>query len=440
MAVAVYPIQNYSNEPRKLPYPVRDGFASKYGQAFKAVQMDDTHNRMRRKWAMQPMEYSITWQFTWSQFEFFEAFIKYDCAQASGYFLMPLYPGAPLSTFRLESYPETAFSADKGCWTVTAKVEQIRAAPIGFDAKPATLPLWPESLGEPEKDGYSISRPDQVTRGNISSGIEAERVRFKDEIAIVKCKFIFTGAQYATFDDFVHNQLLGGLAPFKGHFANGKGSSLTRCQLTDIGVSQSGINYEISLTMELRDFPQMSEFDYRGYNFFALHDDITFSATVDPKFGRVQQEQYGFTDSIKFKVGKKLVDNYGFVESGPFIVAKYKRTLTDSQTFIAALSFNIQPQLSDTLRFSSLGQICKNQYIDPDYIQAGYFADCVPFSVETAGYETFGMSEALSFISSFHTMPIDGIGTIASGTISNRQYIDIDYIEYDYTIDVVRTF
>jgi hypothetical protein len=274
-----FPIESYAGEPKKLPYPVRDNASFKYGQPIMRTQMDDGHSRVRRRWDQQPANFNLQWNLSWDQLAWFEAFLKYDCALACGQFNIALSPGGTVCTLKFTSYPSISFVS--GVWQLVGTIESILNGPVGFGSAPLVLPTWPSTLPEPEQESYSITRPNAVTRSNITSGLATQRQRFSYDVGTIAMTFLLDANQKETYDNFIANELIGGLAPFQGYFANGTGTALRRMQFVDVPtVTTNGAAFVVTAQMDIADIPQVSEFIYRGLGQLSLSDSFVLDAEV----------------------------------------------------------------------------------------------------------------------------------------------------------------
>lgn len=428
---AVYPID-------KLPYPVRDSFSQQYGNGYTANQMDDNHRRMRRKFEMLPQNSSITWRFTWGQYNLWEAFLRYDCAQASGYFTIALYPAAPTYTYRLTGYPQSAFDENTNSWTVTGTVERIRVAP-NAPAATGVLPQWPATLPVWEKSGYQINRDDTVSRSSITDGLANQISRFTEEVVVVAATLLLTESELAIFDAFVHDTLIGGLAPFSGYFANGTGTTLQRLNfIAAPKIESSGAAYKVTVSMEIRDIPVMSQLVYTGQNILTLSDTITYTATIAAKLGIQPNESMAFNDSVSFKIGTNANDSFSYSEAIAIIINAV-RPLAESLTLSESMAFNIGfNSLNDSIVYKTNGQACYEDYAT-DWVKFGYDAKCNIFSVEEVNSENMTWDESVAMVLSFQRTFAESLTLNTVGNVSMDAYSSL-YVSFGYTADAVATF
>lgn len=256
MAYPEYPID-------RLPYPVRESYSGQYAEQPRAVKMDSGRSRMRRRHSVQPDAITISFRFTYKQLEYFEAWLKWKVANAVGYFTLALNPDLPAQTYRLTKYPDISY--DPGAnWIVDCAVEIVRAAPTG--SKITQLRTFPITLPMPEQSGYGITRPDAVTRSNVTGGLASERNRFVNEVGIVTMKWILDSNEILIWDDFVHNQLFGGLAPFKGWFTNGRGAKSDQViQFVESPKkTTNGQLYMIEVKAQTMNIPTMTYLEFIG--------------------------------------------------------------------------------------------------------------------------------------------------------------------------------
>jgi hypothetical protein len=362
----------------ECPFPVRDSYSGKYGTQFKRTVMDDGHGRYRRQWAAQSVANTLNWQMNWDQLDFFEAFLKYECSEGTGFFTMQLYPGGPLQTYRMTAYPQIAFDDSVGAWVISANVEYIRTAPM--QPPRGNLPVFPDSLPQPEKGQYQITRPDQITRSNITQGEANQRTRWTDEVGIFTVNWILDETQYYIWDGFVHDTLIGGLAPFQGWFANGQGTSLTRIRFLDTPQVQSqGAAFAISAQCEIQQIPVMSEADYIGHQQL-FYDTITYSESISFTISLgVLADGITYSESLSFNSTRPMSDTITYSESSNIQRSGYSN-FGDAVTMSETVSFSITPApYTDSITFGVSGGITVNDYIDGSYIEFGYFGTTTPF-------------------------------------------------------------
>lgn len=432
MTYPVYPLD-------KCPYPVRDSFSSQYGRPFARTEMDDSHGRVRRKFAMVPVNYSLTWHMSFEQFKWFEAFLKYDCAQASGFFTMPLNPVSAPIDMRFTSYPDSAFDQSLGAWVVSGTVEWVRQAPTGNLS--SVLPTFPAVLPMPEQSNYSIKRAGTVARSTLTEGEASQRARFKDEVALVQYQWQLDADEFAVWDDFVHNALLGGLAPFKGPFANGMGLSTIKINFIDTPkVTSNGAAYTVTAQAEVRDIPTISEFVYRGYGNINLSDTIVWDAELFAELGTFARDQFAYQDSVSFKIGKPQSDSISYSDA---IAVKINanRSLDENLMFNdSSITFNIKRSLPvEYLVFKTTGQACFEDYAT-DYVQYGYDAKCIAFAAEEDLQELYTLNDAVTIGFSGVRQFTENMTLSATGGIVGNQYCETDYVQFGYTADSLATF
>jgi hypothetical protein len=213
---------------------------------------------------------------TYKQLEYFEAWLKWRVAEAIGFFDISIAPDAATMTLRLTKYPDISYDPQIG-WIVDCSVEQMRDAPTGppIDA----MNVFPVTLPMPEQANYSISRPTHITRSTVLNGIAAERNRDPDSVGIVTMKWILGADEYVIWDDFVHNKLFGGLAPFKGWFTNGRGAKPDQIIqfIESPRVTTNGALYEISVKAQTMLIPVMTYLEFIGSNNINEAEQIVFA-------------------------------------------------------------------------------------------------------------------------------------------------------------------
>lgn len=269
MAYPDYPLD-------KCPYPVRDSYSGEYTDSFKPIKMDTGRTRNRRLRSAQPFVMRLQFHMTFSQLEYFEAWLKWRVAEAIGYFNIPLWPGADPTTVRLIAYPEISF--DPGAeWVVDCSVERILPGPT-VD-RITQMNTFPAALPMPEKTNYTISRPDHITRSQIKGGLSADRNRDPDSAGIVQMKWFLTPDEKVIWDDFVRNKLLGGLAPFKGWFTNGRGAKPDQIIqfIEPPKETTNGADYEINVKAQTMLVPVMSYLEFIGTNNLNEAENIYFN-------------------------------------------------------------------------------------------------------------------------------------------------------------------
>lgn len=376
---------------------------------------------------------------TFEQLKWFEAFLKYDCAQASGFFTIPLNPISQPTTLRFTAYPQLSFDTSKGVWVVTGSVEYVRAAPTGTAG--ASLPTFPPTLPFPEQENYTINRAGTVSRSNLEEGLASQRARFKDEVALVQMEWKLNADEYAVFDSFVHDTLLGGLAPFIGPFSNGLGPTNVRINfIAPPQVQSDGAAYTVTAQAEVRDIPTISEFVYRGYGTINIADSITWDAEVFAEIGTSTRDQFSYQDNVTFSVGKYPNDSIGYTESVSFVL-NMNRAPVENITFDdSVLSFRISKIVpTEYLVFTTQGKACFEDYAT-NYVQFGYDQLCNVFSAEETANDQISYSETISLgFTGFRTFNENMTFSTGGGIVGNT-YCAPDYVGFGYTADTLASF
>lgn len=364
MATPVFPLD-------RLPYPVRDNFAQSYATPFKKVQMDDGHSRTRRQWASQTLSNSLMWRLDWKKLGIFEGFLKYECGNGPIEFMLAFAPGQDAVKVRLTTYPTISF--DAGQWVASAQFERVIDAPSGSLA--GGLPSWPLALPMPEKGGYTIEQPNAITRGQLTGGKPQERARQFEQIGMVTMKWFLTADQYPIAVDFVHNTLLGGLSPFKGWFANGKGTQAVRMTFTEApSFTKEGACFWMEGKVEIRDLPQISELEYTGKNQITIDEKITLVENLAFYIAPV-----AFTDSLS--LGEQLAMSISITVADTMLLSEAIDLLLNENLGIAegisiaeqlAIDYaNAAGSIADSTSMSESGSYQVDDYAD-DYAEFDY--------------------------------------------------------------------
>lgn len=262
--------------------------------------MDDGHSRGRRVWQQQVNGLQLLWRFTWAEYAIWDAFLRYDVENGAIEFDMKLVEGGPFYTIRLSSPPTEAYQAATNTWDVTAPVESVIPAPTA--SAPAALPSWPASLPQPEKDSYSITRPNAFARGSIAEGYPGQRSRQREVIGVVSMLWLLDPDQYLQAKEFINNDLFGGMLPFEGWFANSVGPE-QRVRMTFLDnpkFSPNGAWFTLTGTVEVRDMPVISKLEYTG-NKQQILDEVSTGDKVFVKYNAYANDyvDWGYTSDTK---------------------------------------------------------------------------------------------------------------------------------------------
>lgn len=249
--------------PSKLPRPRQDGFSAKLANVQQFLRMDDGGRRPIARWNVQPIEYSLSFQFDWDQMAIFEGWWKYDLQAGAELFQLEVLPGL-VETLRVVSSDYTAEYSEY--WTVSFKVQAKWPAP---SIRPqSVLPRW--TLPEIEKSGYKLQQFGAAAT-LIESGERDARKRFDSNHADVVGSVVLDLDQLLQFFAFVRDDLIGGMGWFEMPIAAGVGSKIVRTSLIDFEVASIGSAFKVGLELTTFKAPKLSYLQYRypdGLKFF----------------------------------------------------------------------------------------------------------------------------------------------------------------------------
>lgn len=339
-----------------LPLPVRDGFEDGLQNPFSRFKRDDGKFRLQRRFAGQTRAVSLTWKLTWEQFKFFEAFVEYDINKGALPFDLKFGPTQPVRTVRMISPYATSFDEKTSTWRLTMGVTFAEASAPRRDR--SYYPTFPIGLPEPEKSEYNISALTRFIKDEDStgSGKSESRPRFRTIQTTYSCRWIFTEPERAVFEDFVRNELAGGLAYFKAPFANGSGLNNIRARFIEPPktIPLGALAWVVTGVLETSEAPMISEFNYRVPNgIINPADSFKLAEKIQFNFGRTMSDIIVFSEAVNFSHGHYLNDTIVFSEQVSF-----------------SGDYNIM--LEDRLVFGESGFLSTQNYISDDYFAESY--------------------------------------------------------------------
>lgn len=357
----------------KIPYPVRDNYQRQYQQKGRRKQMDDGQNRVRRIYEAQPISHTLTWVLTWQQYANFEAFLRYDCAQGAGFFQAALAPGQALQTIRFTQYPKASYDPNRNAWMFQGPIETIQQA--GTRAADYTaLPVWPDSLPEPEKNGYGANRDDEFIRANPDDGLSNQRARFTESLATYSVTWLLSPDQLQILDSFVHNELLDGLAFFKGPFINGLGETTSRCRFASLPVvTPQGAWFEVKATLETTEIPFIPFFEWENLGQVSLFDTASVVDQVSVRLGLSPLlETIIIADSVAVFVNRRSFETLSIADSLS-TVSNEQRSTAESIAPVDLVKYNLKlGAKAESTTVADGGSVSWNDYCDGDYCTDDY--------------------------------------------------------------------
>lgn len=357
----------------KIPYPVRDNYQRQYQQKQRRKQMDDGQSRVRRIYESQPVAHTLTWVLTWQQYANFEAFLRYDCSQGAGFFQAALAPGQSLQTIRFTQYPKASYDPNRNAWMFQGPIETIQQAGSRVSDF-TTLPVWPDTLPEPEKNGYGANRDDEFVRDNPDDGLANQRARFTESIATYSVTWLLSPDQLQILDNFVHNELFDGLAFFKGPFVNGLGQTKSRCRFASLPVATpQGAWFEVKATLETTEIPFIPYFQWEDLGNVQLSDSVTTSDIVGIKFVRSPLiESVTTTESIRIFVNRRLFESVATADAVSTVSDEF-RTTAESVATSDMVNYNLRlGAKAESVTTTGTGSVAWNDYCDGDYCNDDY--------------------------------------------------------------------
>lgn len=251
--------------PTVLPIPTREGYAKRPSYDVPRFKMDDGVYRSQNVPGAVPYSYSLTWNLTYDQASFFEAWLEYDVIRNGTSMEIPL-AGQTITVFPKTGMPSWKPNGSK--WMVSLDVQEIRTgAPL--PARGGSLPIWPVSLPMFERDGFSLSAPDYVQNSDIENGKNEQRARFYQKTTTYGGTLIMDLDQRNAFWEFWHTTLLGGSRRFIAPFANSKSQEMLKAKLAKPPEeSANGAWFNIALVLDTMAAPMLTYDEYRAYQHF----------------------------------------------------------------------------------------------------------------------------------------------------------------------------
>lgn len=199
------------------------------------------------------------------QAEFFDAWLEYDVGRGT------LYTEIPIANKTVTVKPKTgvaSFTPNGAKWLVSLDVEEIRPGPA-IAARNGILPVWPGTLPDIEKDGYSLAKTGSVTRSDIENGEAEMRTRFRNRVTEYGGKLLLDQTQRDLFWSFWKDNLINGQTWFIAPFANALSQSKLRARIISAPEeTPTGAWYELKFMLETVSAPMLSYEDYRAIGTF----------------------------------------------------------------------------------------------------------------------------------------------------------------------------
>lgn len=258
--------------PTRLPRPVRNGYSEALPTRMREFKMASGRYRRQNRFQAQSRPFSITWHFTFAEFEYFEAFVQYDVVDKDGYVLLKIYPSdiAPKELRMVAqddgSMYSTVFDEGLNKWAVSAQFER-KPVVANFPAKTGTFPLWPSDLPQlPEKVNYALQTNMMMFKDNFDEGYFAQVQRSKLRVTTIPVTFYMDESQRVIFDEFITNTLNNCIFPFKMKLVNGSGERDCICSFAEPlpSIKPVGGWYEVNGTIRTESLTILSEQEYRS--------------------------------------------------------------------------------------------------------------------------------------------------------------------------------
>nr|AYD82595.1 hypothetical protein ART_00126 [Achromobacter phage vB_Ade_ART] len=335
--------------------------------------MDDGGRRPIPEWSDQPREYTLKWFLTWDQLAIWEGWYKYDLKNGANYGNVPIADDVDVEVM-ITSDPNRLYDQSRGHWEVSVTCISILPAPT-IPVEGSDAPSWPSSLPDIEKEGYEY-----VTEGaihpNISSGYQDGRMRWDRRRTDIKVRFILSKEQKTIFDQFIHNDLVGGLAYFYIPVAGGPGVKMAKAQFTEPPVvTPLGAIFQVNAVIDTFDLPELTEFEYKYGDGLTIEE--SFKLNDEVLLGRLAFGVDGliFGEEISLSTTKPALDSVAFEDQVSYIVL-YRRTLDDELRFSETISFNnkfVRTVPEDGVALGESGYVTTGDYYSQDYFAEDYF-------------------------------------------------------------------
>lgn len=251
--------------PKVLPVPTRDGYGKRPSYSAPRFKMDDGNYRAKTIAGAVPYTYALTWNLTYPQTRFFEAWLEYDIIRAQE----PMQ--IPLAETVINVEPKTGiptYRPNGSKWLVSLEVEEIRAGGA-LPVRGAPLPSWPVNLPDFESSGFSLSAPDSVAVSDIEAGRRELRERFYQRTTTYGGSMIMDLSQRNEFWQFWNDTLLAGKRRFLAPFANAKSQAPLKAKFAQVPEeTTNGAWFNIAIVLDTLEAPMLSYDEYREFFHF----------------------------------------------------------------------------------------------------------------------------------------------------------------------------
>ena len=146
------------------------------------------------------------------------------------------------------------------------------------------MATWPSALPTFTVDSYGIDPQSQVARTDMDQGPARTRRRFTSAPTHYSVRWVMTKDEFAIFEAWYEYEVAAGAGSFAASLWNGQGFKSVECTFTEPwkATPVGPINFAVTGTLEVRDRPIYSKFDYlNALGLPSLEFDFAGTGTVN---------------------------------------------------------------------------------------------------------------------------------------------------------------
>lgn len=160
------------------------------------------------------------------------------------------------------------------------------------------MATWPSALPTFTVDSYGIDPQSQVARTDMDQGPARTRRRFTSAPTHYSVRWVMTKDEFAIFEAWYEYEVAAGAGSFTASLWNGQGFKSVECTFTEPwkATPVGPINFAVTGTLEVRDRPIYSKFDYlNALGLPSLEFDFAGTGTVNQVIGNPVQPTAAIT-------------------------------------------------------------------------------------------------------------------------------------------------
>lgn len=275
--------------PAGLPLPLRSGYDLNHASPLMRTGLQSGRARQRRRYTTAPSLATVSWVFSQSDAQAFEAWFRWSLKDGSEWFNITLRTPMGLKPYECRfsgvySGPQQV-GVDR--WQVQATLELRDRPTLGAGIAddqgmalnglltPAAID-YPAGLPHPLRSGYELEHESPLLRSEIQTGRAQQRRRYTSVPSLASVGWTLTQAQAQTFEAWFRHNLADGTQWFNAVLDSPLGLMPYVCRFSDMytGPTLAGVDrWQIRAKLEIRERPTLpSGFD--AVPSLVLHADI----------------------------------------------------------------------------------------------------------------------------------------------------------------------